>query len=101
MRSAMNLKNEQNEERRLEHEAKTCFLGQFYARCDAENAADRVRVEVSFQQWEDEPCNAGYYIILTPYIPEEHPADIASEYVRTAFKWDGYTHFSIDDVYAD
>lgn len=99
MESVMNPMNEQNEERRLEHEAKTCFLGKFYALCDESTAVNGVRVEVSYQQFEDEPCNAGYYIILTPAIPE-HPADIASDYVRTVFKWDDYAYFSIDDVYA-
>lgn len=92
--------NEQAEQRRLEHEAKTCFLGKFYARCDEATAHDRVRVEVSYQLFEDEPCNAGYYIILTPHIPDESPGDIASEFVRIAFNWENYAYFNIDDVYA-
>lgn len=93
--------SEENKERRLQRRAKNVHLGTLWADCNMETATDSVRVEVSFQKFEGDPEEAGYYRVYTGESdpPGRHPADIAADYVRSYVDADSFNYFSVDDVY--
>ncbi len=109
--------DEERRELRLEIEAKTVQLGVLiHEGVINRREAQRVRVEVTYGEYEDDEFGAqmeehsGYYIVYVPEIdpaglPDDealaaHPASLATDKVH---EWVDenreYDYFSVDDVY--
>lgn len=110
--------DEERHQRRLEAEAKTVQLGVLIHKDVVNRAhAQRVRVEVTYGEYEDEELGAqmeehsGYYLVYVPEIDPEgmsdddalaaHPATLATEKTHEWVQENrAYDYFSVDDVYA-
>lgn len=93
-------------ERRLQREARECYLGRILTGAvTTEQAANRdaqvARVEVTYQLHENGIERAGFFRVFMPY--DCDPWETARDAVHTEAerRWSQVEYLDVDDIYAD